>query len=110
MHFARFENTLGFVLSGRVVMFPHEADSEAGARSQTLMKNLWFGAERRELDPSNLPAASDADREQEDGLIDHLLPAPNSTSHVGLADSFVMAFILNPPAYLPPAPARPASI
>src|SRR5262249_5802416 len=68
MHFARFNDKLGFVLSGRVVMFPHEVHPEGSARSQALMKNLWFGPERRKLDPANLSAASDADRKQEDDL------------------------------------------
>jgi hypothetical protein len=95
MHFAHVDDALGFVLGGRVLMFPQAESHEGQSQSDALSKRLWFNAETRGRRP---------DIAEENTLIAALADAPLSTH------PSVMGFILNPPGYLPPAPRRPTYI
>jgi hypothetical protein len=110
MHFARVEDALGFVLSGRVLMLPYTEGREGQSQSDTLSNRLWFGAETRGRRPETLAPISEVEIAEEDTLIAALADAPLSTRYVSATDPFVMGFILIPPGYLPPTPRRPTHI
>jgi hypothetical protein len=97
-------DTLVFVLSGRVLMLPNADGREGQAQSDTLSNRLWFDAETRRRRSETLAPTPEAESAEEDALISALADAPPSTR------PFVIGFILNPPAYLPPSPRRPTHI
>jgi hypothetical protein len=114
VHFARVEDELGFILSGRVVMLSDAQRREGKEQSDALANRLWFGDDVRKFSREHLREGlgemDEADVEEEETLIDRLVDAPRRLSYVSPIDPFVMAFILNPIGYLPPTPVRPSYI
>jgi hypothetical protein len=110
MHFARIDDALGFVLSGRVLLLPYTNGREGQSQSDALSKRLWFDAETRGRRAETLAPASEAEISEESTLIARLADAPLSTRYANATDPLVMCFILNPPGYLPSAPWRPAYV
>jgi hypothetical protein len=107
VHFARVEDGLGIVLSGRVLMLPYAEEGEGKSQSDALSNRLWFGAETRGRRPETLAPTSEAEIAEENTLIEALANAPLSTRYASATDPFVMGFILHPAGYLPPPPRRP---
>jgi len=117
VHIARAGHFAGMILSGRVLALPSFGDDEA---SERLANELWFGrraprfrdraegqveqGERQDAPPIGRQI------EREDELIEGLGEAPDVLRPVDPTDARIMGFILNPPGYLPPTPARPATI
>jgi hypothetical protein len=108
VHFARIDDALGLVLSGRVLLLPNTEGREGQARSDALLKRLWFDAEGR-AQRAEAPMEAEI-AEEENTLIEMLADAPLITRYASATDVLMMGFILNPPGYLPPAPRRPPYI
>jgi hypothetical protein len=104
VHLASVEDTVGFVLSGRVLMLPNAEGREGQSQSDALKNRLWFGVEAQGRHSETLAAASESEIAEENTLIAALADAPPTMF------PFVMGFILNPPGYLPPTPRRPTYI
>jgi hypothetical protein len=101
-HYAEMHNRLCLVLSGRVLMVPNlegiqESYAASIEKSNYVADHLWF---RRDS----------ISKKAESNLLGNLDGAPQNVSHLPRTHPLVMGFILNPPGYLPPTPARPAHI
>jgi hypothetical protein len=111
--FALTEEELGFILSGRVLMLSGAGRQEGKEQSDALAKRFWFGEHVQKYSTrkeSHVGRPEEVTDDEIESLIDRLAYAPTRLSYLNPTNPLVMAFILNPIGYLPPRPARPASI
>ena len=98
-HFGEMDERICLILSGRVLMVPNlegmqQSYAASIEKSNYVADHLWFRRSEK--------AESD--------ILAHLDRAPQTVGYLPRTHPLVMGFILNPPGYLPPAPARPAYI